>query len=348
MQIFKVLLVILASLPWFHSYAVTPQIIHSKMIQNSNKSKEVFTSYWGMEGWAHVSFLVGVDGKPKDIVAIDFSGKERYIKSTFRYVNNLTYSPALVNGVPTISEKSLFVPHTISGLRYSVGSVTPIFSKEYQGAMDMLADTNAEMSKVRVLIDDLKDDHTKNLIEHGLAAWLESAYYFREKDFLEYMRQSFISLELYKYTPVKILVKSSVNLFEGQLHYGYYEEAFKTLDKMRNIQGINLSDETEAQFLAKLENKLNSNEPKKVIGKLSPLGGWIYQNKLQKFGFTNVMGNIESVEIRCIGYRHKYLDDWQTPITIPSYAQQCVTLVQGYKGTTFELIQLVDEVTEPV
>jgi hypothetical protein len=153
------------------------------MIQNSNKSKEVFTSYWGMEGWAHVSFLVGVDGKPKDIVAIDFSGKERYIKSTFRYVNNLTYSPALVNGVPTISEKSLFVPHTISGLRYSVGSVTPIFSKEYQGAMDMLADTNANMSMVRVLIDDLKDDHTKNLIEHGLAAWLESAYYLGRKTF---------------------------------------------------------------------------------------------------------------------------------------------------------------------
>jgi hypothetical protein len=114
-----------------------------------------------MEGWAHVSFLVGVDGKPKDIVPIDYSGNQRYIKSTIRYVNNLTYSPALVNGLPTISVRDVFVPHTISGLRYSVGSATPIFLKEYQVAMDMLADTNSDMSKVRILIDDLIVHNTK-------------------------------------------------------------------------------------------------------------------------------------------------------------------------------------------
>jgi hypothetical protein len=118
------------------------------------------------------------------------------------------------------------------------------------------------------------------------------------------MRQSLITLQLHKYTPVKILVKSSVNLFKGQLYYGYYKEAFRTLDQMHNIQGINLPDEIEAQFVAKLENKLNSNAPMKVTGKLTPLGKWIYKNSLQKFEFNNVIGIIESVEIRCTIYQN--------------------------------------------
>lgn len=332
----------LFALTGFPSSAVTGLTIPPIVIQNDNKTREVFASRGGMEGWAKVSFLVGVDGKPKDIVAFDYSGKERYIRSTVRYVNNLTYSPALVDGVPTISANSLFVPNKFSALGYSEDSVTPAFSEEYQQVMTILANPNPDLPAARSLIDELIDDHTKNLNEQAMAAWLESVYYYKAQDFLEYMRQTAITVELNAYTPAIILARSTVNLFDAQLHYGYYYEALATLEKMKYIDGLDLSEEVMEQFLAQAEKKLDSDEALIVSAKLSPLGGWIYQNTLHKFKLTNVNGKIESVQMRCTGYNQTYLNDLQAPIEVPIDAQRCFTLVQGKKGTRFELHK-VDE-----
>jgi hypothetical protein len=233
---------------------VIANTIDAKVIQNNNRIEKVHTSRGGMEGWVIVSFIIGLDGKPRDIVPIDYSGKVRYINSTIRYVNNLIYSPVMVDGLVTTSQDSLFVPNTYSGIGNSENSVTPAFSREYQGAMDILANSTPDLPNVRKRIDELENDHTKNLNEHAMAAWLESVYYYEEQDFLEYMRQTYIN-------------------------------------------GINISDEVNAQFMVELESKINSEELIRVFGKLTPLGWWIYQNNLKNFKLTSVNGKIDSVQI---------------------------------------------------
>lgn len=326
---------------WVHSHTTDAEVIHSKIIQNDNKTEKVFASRGGMEGWAWASFLVGVDGKPKNIVVLDYSGKQRYIKNTHAYVNNLVYSPTTINGVPNVSEDSIFLKHTFSGSGYNVGNVTPAFIKEYQAAVDVL-NSSKNITNVRALIDNLKDDHTKNLHEHALAAWLESIYYYKTKDFLEYMRQSQITLELYKYLPLKILSKSVVNLFEAQLHYGYYTEAAHTLDSMNKIDGLNLPPQVANKFREQLKAKMTSNLPMKVKGKLSVLGAWIYNNNMQNFKLTEVSGTVDSIEVRCTGFFQKYTEGWQTSMKIPPHAKDCFTLIQGKKGTTFELSEILE------
>jgi hypothetical protein len=321
------------------SHTAYSKIISPKIIQNDNRVKEVFTSRAGMEGWAWVSFLVDVDGKPKDIVVLDYSGKERYIKRTINYVKNLTFSPTLFNGVLVISEKNMFLPHTFSGVGYSAGTVTPVFLKKYQKAIDVI-NSPKDIYKARILIDNLKDDHTKNLEEHALVAWLESIYYYKNQDFLEYIRQSQITLKLHKYLPLKILSRAVVNLFEAQLHYGYYAEAKQTLNSMREMEGLKLSEQVAAKFHEQLKNKMEFNLPIQVKGKLTALGGWVYKNTMQKFKITQVNGIINSVELRCIGFYQKYTQSWQVELEIPQNAENCVTLIQGQKGTTFDLVQI--------
>jgi len=341
MKYLSVVLVILISTPCFHTNAAVPRAPSTNVIQDYNRDRGVIAARGGVEGWVKVSFLVDVDGKPKDIVAVDYSGSEKYIDRTIRYVNDLTYTPAMVDGAPTVSGKISFLANEVVGPYYSEDSVTPAFSNEYQQVVDILSTTKPDLVLARELIDELKDDHTKNLNEHAIAAWLEALYYYKAQDFLEYMRQVDITVELHKFTPAKILARSTVNLFEAQLHYGYYLEALDTLAKMQEIDGIDLSQEVLDQFMAQVESKLESVESFQVSAKLSPLGGWIYQNKLEKFKLTNVSGKIESVQLRCTGYNQTLLNGFQEPISLPADAKSCVTLVQGQKGTTFELHQVV-------
>ena len=173
-----------------------------------------------------------------------------------------------------------------------------------------------------------------------MAAYLESLYSYKNQNFLEYMRQSQIALNLHEYLPLKMLSNTVVNLFEAQLYYGYFTEAEDTLWAMKKIEGLNLSDELAEDFQNQLKNKINSNLPIKVKGKLTPLGSWIYYNNFQKFKITKVNGVIDSVELRCIGLHQKYSTDLQKELEIPTSAKRCVTMVQGQKGTTFELIQI--------
>ena len=131
MKIHNAILLLVTSLLVF-SNSVYSEIVSPKIIQNDNKIKEIFTSRGGMEGWSWVSFMVGLDGTPSDIIVIDYSGQQRYIKSSVDYVKNLTFSPATVNGVPTIGERDICLPHSFSGSGYNVGKVTPVFARDYQ------------------------------------------------------------------------------------------------------------------------------------------------------------------------------------------------------------------------
>ena len=57
---------------------------------------------------------------------------------------------------------------------------------------------------------------------------------------------------------------------------------------------------------------------------------------IKEFGITN------SVELRCVGFHKKYVEDWQAELEIPTHAKKCVTLIKGQKGTTFDLIQIIE------
>lgn len=323
------------------SFSKPTQFIDAKVIDNDNQTEEAFTSRGGMEGWARVSFVIDDEGNTKDIVVFDHSGKDRYTAKTIRYINNLKYSPALVNGNPVSSTKNMFITHTYSEAGHSEASVTPAFAREYQAIMDSFANSAVNMTDIKVLIDKLVDDHTKNLNEHALAAWLKSIYYYKNQDFLEYMRQSQITVDLYQYLPIAVLAKSSVNLFESQLYFGYFSAAKQTLVRMGNIDGLNLSEQTQAEFLVLLQDKMASESAKVIKGKLTNLGAWSYDHQIPKFQIELTQGNINSVELRCNQFQQKYTNNWQNKIEIPSQANECSLLIQGDQGTTFDIVETV-------
>ncbi|MEO9944619.1 energy transducer TonB [Paraglaciecola sp.] len=317
----------------------TTQFIAAKIIDNDNQTEEAFTSRGGMEGWAKVSFIIDEDGNTRDIVVFDNSGKDRYTTKTIRYIKNLKYAPARANDNPVSSAKNMFITHTYSEAGHSEASITPAFAREYQLIMDSFANSSANMNDVNQLIDKLVDDHTKNLNEHALAAWLKSIYYYKIQDFLEYMRQSQITVDLYQYLPIAILAKSSVNLFESQLYYGYFSEAKQTLSRMGNTDGLNLSEQTQAEFLGLLKDKMASESDKVIKGKLTHLGAWSYDHQIPKFQIKLTNGNIDSVELRCNRFQQKYTSNRQNTMEIPSQANGCILLIQGDVGTTFDVIE---------
>ncbi|MFQ3192831.1 MAG: hypothetical protein ACI936_003985, partial [Paraglaciecola sp.] len=117
-------------------------------------------------------------------------------------------------------------------------------------------------------------------------------------------------------------------------------EAKQTLNSMREMEGLKLSEQVAAKFHEQLKNKMEFNLPIQVKGKLTILGGWIYRNNMEKFKVTQVNGIIHSVELRCIGFYKKYTQSWQAGLDIPANAKNCLTLIQGQKGTTFNLVEI--------
>jgi len=320
-------------------FGSSKEVKAAKLIKNANKVEDVFTSRGGMEGWTRVSFIVDKDGTTKDIVVFDYSGKDRYIKKATKLVKNLQYSPALIGNEPVTSAHILFVKHTYSEAGHSEGSVTPAFAKEYQTIIDALTSPSANMPSIKASIDDLVEDHTKNLNEHALAAWLKSIYYYKNEDFLEYMRQSQITVDLYEHLPIAILAKSTVNLFQSQLYYGNFNGASETLARMGSIDGLNLSQQTYQQFADALKASKATESTNVTKGQLSSLGAWSQVYDFSSFKIDVSEGSVDSVELRCNDYQQKYVEGWENQIEFPAQTSDCTLLIKGDAGSTFDILE---------
>lgn len=318
----------------------SPIVISPIVKENSNASRKVRATRNGMEGWGHASFVIDAQGIPQNIVIFDYSGEDRYIKASERYIENLTYSPASIDGINTTSHEIIFIRHSISGEGVSGNSVTPKFLEEYQEIMNKMLGTNADLPNIEELIEDLKDDHTKNLNEQALMAWLESIYFYKIKDFQQHMRQSRIVTNLNPYIPVKMLSKAVVNLYESELFYGYYLEAQETVDEMSNMGGLEIRKDIQNQLQARVTSTISNKEPHLLTkGKIMSLESWILRVFKPKIIISNVKGNINSVELRCTGHYSKHNDGWDNGITVPNNAKLCSVLVSGDTSTSFDLLQ---------
>lgn len=342
MKIFSVLLCVLLIVSSGFSFANgnSKEVKAAKIIKNVNKVEETFTSRGGMEGWTRVSFIIDKDGTTKDIVVFDYSGKDRYVKKVTKYIRNLQYSPALVNNMPVASAQTLFVKHTYSEAGHSEGSVTPAFAKEYQATIDALSSPTADMLNIKKSIDNLVEDHTKNLNEHALAAWLKSIYYYKNENFLEYMRQSQITVDLYEHLPIAILAKSTVNLFQSQLYFGNFNGAAETLSRMGSVNGLNLSEETYQQFADALKTAKATGSANVTKGQLSYLGAWSQTYDPSTFKVEVSQGNVDSVELRCNDYQQKYVEGWESKIEFPAQTSDCILLIRGDAGSTFDILEI--------
>ncbi|WOI38035.1 energy transducer TonB [Alteromonas sp. CI.11.F.A3] len=340
MKVFSALLCVSLIMVSASSFGSSKKVKAAKLIKNANTVEDAFTSRGGMEGWTRVSFIIDTDGTTKDIVVFDYSGKDRYVKKSTKLVQNLQYSPASINEKPVTSAQILFVKHTYSEAGHSEGSVTPAFAKEYQAIIDALTSPSANMSSIKVSIDELVEDHTKNLNEHALAAWLKSIYYYKNEDFLEYMRQSQITVDLYEYLPVAILAKSTVNLFQSQLYYGNFNGASETLARMGSVDGLNLSQQTHQQFADALKASKATESSNVTKGQLSSLGAWSQAYEFSTFKVDVSQGSVDSVELRCNDYQQKYVEGWENQIDFPAQASNCILLIRGDAGATFDILEI--------
>jgi hypothetical protein len=340
LKIFSALLCVSLIMLSASSFGNSKEIKAAKIIKNANKVEDAFTSRGGMEGWTRVSFIIDKDGTTKDIVVFDYSGKDRYVTKATKLVKNLQYSPALINDKPVTSAQILFVKHTYSEAGHSEGSVTPAFAKEYQAIIDALTSPSANMPSIKISIDELVEDHTKNLNEHALAAWLKSIYYYKNEDFLEYMRQSQITVDLYEYLPIAILAKSTVNLFQSQLYYGNFNGASETLARMGSVDGLNLSQQTHQQFADALKASKATESSNVTKGQLSSLGAWSQAYEFSTFKVDVSQGSVDSVELRCNDYQQKYVEGWENQIDFPAQTSDCILLIRGDAGSTFDILEI--------
>lgn len=332
----KTSLVFLLGISLFSSTALSVEITPAQLIDNVSSERRVTTSRAGLEGWTVSSYVIGLDGKPSDIVVVDYSGRDMYLEKAINYIDEHRYEPAKIDGEPVLSHKKMLVFHTISSPTYRDGTVSRGFAKEYAQALESLTQSD-DLARSRALIDALLEDHTKSLEEQAMASWVEAIYHYNAGDFLEYLRQLTINVALEKYLPREIVSRASANLFQAQVYSGYYMEARQTLTLLGVLDGVSLSPAIASQMHNQLEQTIDAQDAVVVNGKLNSLGKWLHHNFVDEFKISDINGEITSVEVRCTNYHHTFTEGWQQGIIVPQDAYDCITLVHGRSETVFTL-----------
>ena len=75
-------------------------------------------------------------------------------------------------------------------------------------------------------------------------------------------------------------------------------------------------------------------------GQLTSLGAWSQTYELSTFKVEVSQGEVDSVELRCNDYQQKYVEGWEKKIELPAQTSDCILLIKGDAGSTFDIIEM--------
>ncbi|WP_042145598.1 MULTISPECIES: energy transducer TonB [unclassified Pseudoalteromonas] len=302
----------------------------AKLIPKSHNVKEV-PHATRLEGWVYMSYIVDVDGKTKDIEILAYSTKGANLHHAYKRVESLRYEAALYKGKPVESAKTYLLKHTIS----FYGSNNEGISTGYRygfNRVDKYLQTK-EFTKAKSELDQLNEDHSKNLTEQALTAWLYSNYYASQKDWSNYGEMVQIANHLREMLPTKMAIKNSQNLLSYYEFTQQYADAVNTVYKMKNIKNAEIKPDTIKAMILPLSKKLNSSVAIKIEANLKKDIAWQYSVGRKVLSVKVEQGKLDSAQFRCTNVVYNIEMDNLNSIVIPNDFHNCSFLLKGAEGS---------------
>ena len=312
--------------------------VPAKVIENDNSTMPGTTANLSrVEGWALLSYIVGVDGKPQQVIVINKSAKGDFVAPSIRYLNGLHFSPATDQGQPVPSAKTLFMRHGKSFYNTNNEGISPGFRQLYNDANELLINKTYEQAKPK--LDELDADYAKNLTEQALSAWLLSKYYANQERWPEYGEQVLIASQLRQHLPVKMAVQATLHQFEWYKFQKQYADAIVVLRGITNIKDTEMDEETRRGLLAPVLKAMKAEPVAKMTTLLTQDKAWLHliSRSTISLDFNANEGAVELVELRCDNALHQFaLSTVESKIEgfdIPADYRNCSVLVKGSAGT---------------
>jgi TonB family protein len=295
----------------------------------------------GAEGWVQMSYVIDTEGNVVDPVVEDFGGHRDFQRSALRAIKKWKFDPALKDGKPTEQcHQSVQFDFILDGNNgASRGFVSDykkanslIDAQDYAGAQELITEMHERDYKNRYenawvwsldskLAASLKDKKREaNSIQRTLASsstHKEENRTFND-EYIGYMHQRLYSL---------------------QATLGKFGDALDTLEKIQNMPNA-------AELLKPLEGLTNgindmvaSQDNIFIDANLNDSGKYFHKLTRSQFGFVDVKGKLDSIEVRCESRREKYTVAEGFIWSIPASWGRCQVLVSGDKDTSFSLVE---------
>ena len=301
----------------------------------------------GNEAWVHITYCIDESGSPQNISVLDSVGGSRFDKAAINTVKRWKYEPALIDGKPSWqSRNQVYVSFAIEGDNKGAGrkfigqfrklgklieedkmqEADELFLRIYETydlSLYELSKLWAQRVRYEVAVGDkYKLDMALHRATASSGAWID--------------QESYVQL-----LSLRVIV---------ELQIGQYHAAFQAFDELIDAVG-NDSEEVLAlqPTVDKLKVIIDSDEVIKINAEVRTKddcnycnNSWHFTPVRNDFTFINVVGKLESIEMRCDHKRFESdvsdLVEWH----IPENWGTCHIQVYGDPGTTFDLVLLSD------
>lgn len=294
----------------------------------------------GREGMVTLSYVVGVDGSVRDVFVQDSSGEPEFEKAAINAMKRWTYEPATLDGEPVEqchnAVRMYFTFEDTNGARSS-------FRRKFGEATQLLIAGEVEKAAPRVA--ELVSFKGPNLFERT-HAWMLEGWLARlrgeddaalEKldlamtgDFLSGVYYEQALRWRFAMTAERLRLQSALAAYDELM--GLEENILPTADVTKMAEQIRALQASDKRIV--LEGKVD--DARAANG---ALGLWSHKLFRRRFGFDELEGSYDHVDIRC-DYRRA-----QSPISgdeiweIPESWGECTILVFGEPGATFKLVE---------
>lgn len=294
------------------------------------------------EGWVQMSFVVDVNGNVQYPVIEDFGGDSIFKKAALNAISEWTFTPAMKDGKPTEQcHQKVQFEFTMSGQT----GASRRFVREYKKTIAAIE--AQDYSEAQSLIGDLHKSDELNRYEN---AWLWSVDATLAKDLGDTRREmasinrtlsSAKSHEKDKATfDDSYMSYLHSRLFILQASSNQFGSALETVEAIKQLPDAQARYQAIENTVAKIHEVLSSDEHIYIDILLADSGQYFHSLARNKFAFSGIDGQVNTVEVRCESRREVFTVAEDFVWTIPEAWGKCRVLVKGDANTTFDLVEI--------
>ncbi|MEW9798384.1 energy transducer TonB [Alteromonas sp. CYL-A6] len=296
----------------------------------------------GGEGWVKMSYVIDTEGNVVDPVIDDFAGSQKFKRKALNALKQWKFAPAMKDGKPTQqchqSVQFDFVLNQRGGARRS-------FVSQYK-AIDVLIQQD-ELETARHELTALHESENRNRYENAWLWNLDATLAAKEGDESRELASLVRTLSSAKTHTREhatfdddYMAYIHQRLFVLNVKAGQYKYALRSADALKAMDGQSARYEALRPFIDEVNTLIASEQPIAVPVTIDESGSRFHILARQGFGFSDIRGNLTTVEVRCDSHREKYTVAENVTWLVPESWGECRLLMEGDQGTAFRLIEV--------
>ena len=264
-----------------------------------NKNLKLNTTYGTNDnhGWAFINYIVNESGELIDFDIINASNFREAEKDVEKFLNNLEFSPATVNGEPTTASRNYFYRLKYHRKKHSHNKVSKAFYQDYETIQSLLDAQQVE--KAKIALEEISQHRVKNWVEQAMYYWQKSQLHYYQGDWQNYEQAIDDVFNLSQYLPEPIAVPALQNAIEWYVHDKDYSKAKLSLKRLQDIKNLVLDEKAKQDYQALIDVPLRAKDNISIEKTLAKAQVF-YRKMTRPNGQIEIKkGALDIAEIRC-------------------------------------------------